>query len=83
MASMQNQIALNVTRERVGWEAEGTANVLDTIDHNFGSLLEAQKIGALHDRELDHVEKARDEVRKAAKRLHVIAKRCERGRYDD
>ena len=71
-----HRIACNVSRDRTGYEAEGTANVLDSMAHNFVSMLKAQDPDGLDDREIDHIEKAQEEVAMAAKRLHAIARRC-------
>lgn len=73
-----HRIACNLLRNNTGWEARGTANLLRNMDHNFESMLKADDVDGLHDRELDQIEKARKEVRNAAKRLEVIDKRCSR-----
>ena len=81
MAKFQEQIALNVDRERAGWEAMGTANLLKTLDHNFQSMLRADATGAFKDIELTHLEEARKEVQKAARRLAAISRSMQHARH--
>ena len=81
MAKFQEQIALNVTRDRTGWEAMGTSNLLKNIDHNFQSMLRADDIGALKDKEYQHLVEARKEVKKAARRLAAISRSMQHDRH--
>jgi hypothetical protein len=75
-AEGQRHYAAEIHRSRTGFSALGTANVLDNLDHNFRDLLRADDVNGLADVEVEHIKKARAEVRMAAKRLHIIARRC-------
>jgi hypothetical protein len=70
------RFAADAHRDRTGWEAKGTANLLESTDHAFKQMLIADDVNGLSDEEWRQIRKARKEVRNAAKRLKVISRRC-------